>query len=248
MLLDGKIVIVASGSKGIGKNIAKLFYQHGAALYLLASDLQVLAQTCREIDIQKTGKIHFIQCDIGYADSVKQAFDRLKQQQVIPDILINCTSFNLNQKAADNKFDSWYKVLNLNLTGSYLTSNFCSSLFKQKGGGTIINIGPICCNSDLDTMYKYIAKSGTVELVTKACAITYQQHNINCYGIAINTDDIDNFVNNYSDDLVNFIAKYGASAEDYVSTATATALYLASNSPKDLHGKLFSCTHIGSKL
>ncbi len=116
--LKGRTAVVTGGAKGIGAATVKLLGQAGARVVSL--------------DIE-TG------CDVTDEEQVKKAFARLGEI----DILVNNAGRAARKPAVDLGKEEWEKVLELNLTATFLCSRNVHPYLKKRGGGAIVNLASI---------------------------------------------------------------------------------------------------------
>jgi NAD(P)-dependent dehydrogenase (short-subunit alcohol dehydrogenase family) len=59
------------------------------------------------------------------------------------DILINNAAISLRKSVLDTTLEEWQKVLNINLTGTFLCSKYAIPEIEKRGGGSIVNIASL---------------------------------------------------------------------------------------------------------
>ncbi len=183
MILEGKTALISGGSRGIGRAISELFYSEGAELYIMARNAEKLAVAAKEIDTQNTGRVHPIPCDVGLKDSVDEAFARIEADGAKIDTLVNCAGVNLRGPLETMPYETWQRVMDINLTGTFLLTQKCFSMMKEKGGGKIVNIASLMSEIARPTISPYVASKGGVKMFTKAIAIEWAKYNIQANAI-----------------------------------------------------------------
>ncbi|MBO6258366.1 MAG: glucose 1-dehydrogenase [Succinivibrio sp.] len=183
MILEGKTALVSGGSRGIGRAIAELFYAEGANVYIFSRNPDQLAQAAKEIDCKNENRCHAVPCDVGSKTSVDEAFARIKADGAVIDVLVNCAGVNLRGPLETMPIETWQKVLDINLTGTFLLTQNCFEGFKKRGGGKVINIASLMSEIARPTISPYVASKGGVKMFTKAIAVEWAKYNIQANAI-----------------------------------------------------------------
>ena len=139
MRLDGKRSFVTGGARGIGKAIATALAEAGSNVALLDVDIATAQQTAAEI-AQATGRvIRAYEVDVTQEAQVDAVV-----QQLIEDLGgLDCAFCNagicLNVPAAEMTLAQWRKVIDINLTGVFLTARAAGRHMIRQGKGSIVN-------------------------------------------------------------------------------------------------------------
>ncbi len=182
MILKGKNAVVSGGSRGIGFAIAKLFFEEGANVYIMSRNAEKLAEAAKRID-PKTERCHAVQCDVSSQSSVNDAFARIKADGVKIDILVNDAGVNLRGPLEEMDLETWQKVLDINLTGTFLLTKKVFEDMKAQGKGKIINIASLMSEVARPTISPYVASKGGVKMFTKAIAVEWAKYHIQANAI-----------------------------------------------------------------
>ncbi len=177
MLLKDKVALISGGSRGIGYAISKLFFEQGATVIIMSRNLEKLKQSAAEIDKNGEGRCIAVQGDVGNKESVDKAMAEIKSKYSV-DILVNCAGINLRGPLETMPYETWQKVLDVNLTGAFLLTQHCFEMMKQKGGGKIVNIASLMSEIARPTISPYVASKGGIKMFTKAIAIDWAKYNI----------------------------------------------------------------------
>lgn len=177
MLLKDKVALISGGSRGIGRAISELFYEQGATVIIMSRNLEKLKQTAAEIDKNGEGRCIPVQGDVGSKESVDAAMAEIKSKYCI-DILVNCAGINLRGPLETMPYETWQKVIDVNLTGAFLLTQHCFEMMKKKGGGKIVNIASLMSEIARPTISPYVASKGGIKMFTKAIAIDWAKYNI----------------------------------------------------------------------
>jgi NAD(P)-dependent dehydrogenase (short-subunit alcohol dehydrogenase family) len=141
--LDGKVAIVAGGSRGIGKAIALGFAEQGARLALASRKQEALDKVAEEIR-RKGTECLAVACHMGKPDQIRSFFDKVMKTYGTVDILVNNAATNpYFGTFLDAPEEAWDKTLDVNLKGPFLMTQAAARIMMQKGGGSIINISSV---------------------------------------------------------------------------------------------------------
>ena len=176
MVLEGKTALVSGGSRGIGRAISELFYKEGAKVIIMSRNAEKLAKAAKEIDSKNEGRCIAIPCDVGNKESVDKAMAEVKANYKV-DILVNCAGINLRGPLETMPYETWQKVLDVNLTGAFLLTQHCFEMMKDTGG-KIVNIASLMSEIARPTISPYVASKGGIKMFTKAIAIDWAKYNI----------------------------------------------------------------------
>lgn len=140
MKLEGKVVLVTGGGRGIGKAIAKTFAREGARVVICSRSGLELKETEKEIKNEgKEALIHV--ADITSIREVQRLFKTIKSYYGLVDILVNNASI-LGPKTdiISYPYQDWLKVIDVNLTGVFNVTQSALKHMVIKRSGCIINI------------------------------------------------------------------------------------------------------------
>ncbi|MFW2405964.1 MAG: SDR family NAD(P)-dependent oxidoreductase [Gammaproteobacteria bacterium] len=189
--LDGKTVIVTGGTMGIGFGIATRLAKYGARIVITSrnSDTgEAAADRLRESAGGDPDDVAYYRMDItSEADNenvVKFSAERFGALHAMVNNAVFPGDFQL---LADESLDSFQKVIDTNVTGTYLGMKFAIRQFLEQGADTgdnysIINISSGATRDTGMRMAPYIASKRAVEGLTQAAALEYSGQ-----GIRINT-------------------------------------------------------------
>ena len=152
MELQGKVVVVTGGARGIGKAIAAAFAERGARIALLDLNRDDLAATRTELaDREATVSTHTL--NVAQEDDVVRAFDEVVAQHGRLDVVVNNAGIikdallvKVRDGAVVGKMSlaQWQAVIDVNLTGVFLCGREAAERMVRLGnGGVIINVSSI---------------------------------------------------------------------------------------------------------
>ena len=134
----GKRVVVAGGSKGIGRSIALGFAEAGAGVSICARGAEALAETRGEIE-RFGGKAHAMPCDLSDGDQIAGYIPAAAEALGGIDILINNAS-GFGGPDTDEAWDISYAI---DVMATVRASRAAVPYMEKAGGGAIVNISSI---------------------------------------------------------------------------------------------------------
>ena len=78
--MQGKVVLVTGGAKGIGRMISEGFVQNGAHVFVSSRDAKACEQACKELNALGKGKADYIAADLYKVEDVKRIAEELKKR------------------------------------------------------------------------------------------------------------------------------------------------------------------------
>ncbi|MGJ9457864.1 SDR family oxidoreductase [Oceanobacillus sp. CF4.6] len=147
MELSNRIAVVTGAARGIGAEIASVLLQRGAYVILLDFIEDELAKTVENFKKQNS-KVESIVVDVGNEQQVIDTFKFIKKKFGAVDILVNNAGISpkFNGKSIsihETPLKEWERVLNVNLTGTFLCTRECLPLMKKGNWGRIVNLSSL---------------------------------------------------------------------------------------------------------
>ncbi len=180
--LEGKVVVVTGGSRGIGLEIARELLVQEAKVVICGRKPEALAEAAQQLG--GTG-LMTMQAHIAKEQDVENLFAAVMDACGRVDVLINNVGMNLiTPFVADTEFSLWQKIMDTNLSGTFLCSRRASRIMREQKGGKIVNVSSIAGRKASPGMGIYgIAKAG-IEMLTKVLASELAQFNIQVNAVA----------------------------------------------------------------
>lgn len=184
--LDGKRALVTGGSRGLGRAIAVALAEAGADLVLVARDADALRAASR--DLAPLGRrIDTHAADLGTPAEAERACNHILGTFAPIHVLVNNVGGRLlNTPAEDLPLADWQRVLDLNLTSTFLLCRSIGGEMVKRRSGKIINIasiaGPVVIRGLLGRSYE-AAKAAVIAL-TKSLAADWAPSNVQVNAIA----------------------------------------------------------------
>jgi len=201
--LNGKVVLVTGGSKGIGRSIALTFAKAGADVAIAARGMEMLNST--KSKIESTGKKCLaVPADLTVNSDIQNLHQTVTKEFGIVDILINNAGIGYFVPLLDMTYDQFNEVLKLNTWAALHLSQLCYPGMKEKGKGVIINIASTGGLKPDIFAGAYSASKSALIMITKQIACEWGNDGIRCVAICpglVRTD--------MSADLVSYREAHG---------------------------------------
>lgn len=139
--LDGRVAVVTGASKNIGLEIARLFGQVGAKVFMVARGADLLEARAAELRADGS-RIDTVAADISTEDGRAEICDRVHDKHPQADILVNC-AYGTNAKGIDPlEIDGkiWDTVIGTNIVGTYGLIAGLGKRMRAGNGGSVINV------------------------------------------------------------------------------------------------------------
>lgn len=184
--LSGRVAIVTGGSIGLGRQMAEGLAEMGANVALCARKKERCEQAAEELKQLGVKALGF-ECDVKNPDQVREVVEKTVSQFGHVDILINNAGTAWGAPVEDMKLEHWNKVLETNLTGTFLFSQAAGKHMIAQHRGKIINIASVAGMRGAPPEFQaigYHASKGGVIAFTKDLACKWGVHNIQVNAIA----------------------------------------------------------------
>jgi acetoacetyl-CoA reductase/3-oxoacyl-[acyl-carrier protein] reductase len=172
--MTGRVVFVTGGTRGIGAAISKSFAEQGAVIAAGYSHNREHAEgLLRQFEQHGvTASLH--QGNVGSAEDCRRTVSEVIEQHGRLDVLVNNAGITIDKTALKLTDEDWYRVLAVNLSGAFFTSQAAMPHMLERGTGRIINISSIIGSTGNIGQTNYAAsKSGmfglTKSLAREAC-------------------------------------------------------------------------------
>jgi len=225
--LKNKVAIVTGASRGIGLEIAKMFYENGAKIVITDIDDKTPSIVNKEFDDSKN--ILSIVSDVSISDSVTNMIKTTIEKFNKIDILVNCAGITRDNLIIRMKENDWDNVINTNLKSVFLTSKIAGRYMMKEKSGNIINISSVVGIIGNAGQTNYSASKAGVIGMTKSLAKEFASRNIRVNAIApgfINTAMTKNLKENAKEQLIDAILLKRLGTTKDIANA---ALFLASS-------------------
>jgi NAD(P)-dependent dehydrogenase (short-subunit alcohol dehydrogenase family) len=182
--LDGRVALITGGAGGLGLVFARALAGAGADVALLGRRAEA-AQAAADSVAQETGRRTLaLTADVTSAQQVQAAIERVHSQLGRLDILVNSAGINIRKPSVEFALDDWRKVLDINLTGTFICSQAAAPAMIANSWGRVINISSMLGMVGLGERPAYTAAKGGVIQLTRTLALEWAQHNVTVNAMA----------------------------------------------------------------
>lgn len=176
---DGQFCIVTGAASGIGLATAQLLSNNGATV--LGLDRREDAGTSANVFAE--GNNLYRKCDLSVPEEIEKVFAEFKTSKLAA--LFNVAGLPTNGLGIEETTVSdWDRIINVNLRAVFLTSKYSLPLFKNNGGGSIVNVSSVHAYSTMKNHAAYAASKGGMNSLTTELAIELNPQSIRVVGVA----------------------------------------------------------------
>lgn len=172
-------MLITGAGSGLGRETALVMAQEGARIVAADINAAGLAETTEMLgDATHAVVVGDLSNEAGVTASVASALDQAGRI----DVLVN--SAGVGQGASptlDQSFDTWQRVIDINLTGTYLVCQAVAAHMRDRGSGVILNLSSIAGVIGLPQRSAYSASKAGVSMLTRVLASEWGP-----YGIRVN--------------------------------------------------------------
>ena len=231
--LKSKNIIITGASGGIGNSIVKRLCESGANILATGTKIEKL----KELQ-SKLKNIKILTFDISQDDKIEEFIENATTELGGSlDCIINNAGITQDNLAIRMSLDEWKKVIDINLTSTFLLSKFAIKKMLKNKSGKIINITSVVGHTGNLGQSNYTASKAAIVAMSKSLAIEYAKKNININCISpgfIKTTMTDKIDEKYREIIVSKIPSARLGEPEDVANAV---LFLASNQSNYINGE-----------
>ena len=181
--MKGRVAFVTGASQGIGRACALELAAAGARVVVGARRMDKLEELV-ELIRSKGGEAEAVQLDIASKQSIQEAFDQARGLCGDINILVNNAGITHDGLAVRMSIESWNRVLETNLTGSFLAVQAVLLGMMRARWGRIINISSVVGEAGNAGQVNYAASKAGLIGMTKALAQEVASRNVTVNAVA----------------------------------------------------------------
>ena len=231
--LKGKNIIVTGASGGIGNSIIKKLNQAG--VNILASGTRI--EKLNELK-DKFENIKILKFDISQSNKIEEFVENAtKELGGNLDCIVNNAGVTQDKLAIRMSLEEWQKVININLSSTFLISKFAIKKMLKNKSGKIVNITSVVGHTGNLGQANYTASKAGIIAMSKSLTIEYAKKNININCISpgfIETAMTDKLDNKYKEAIISKIPSARLGKTDDIANAV---LFLCSNQSDYINGE-----------
>lgn len=179
------VSVVTGAGSGVGRVVARALLDAGHRVALAGRRADALTETAAGAP---AGSVLVVPTDVTVESSVDALFDAVRDRWGRVDVLFNNAGTNVAATPLpDFALDQWAKVVDTNLTGSFLCARAAFRVMRDQDpqGGRIINNGSVSAHAPRPDAAAYTASKHAITGLTKAISLEGRRHRIACGQIDI---------------------------------------------------------------
>tara|TARA_B100000900_G_scaffold414713_1_gene442170 strand:- start:1013 stop:1750 length:738 start_codon:yes stop_codon:yes gene_type:complete len=231
--LKDKNIIVTGASGGIGNSIIKKLYEAGANILASGTKVERLEELKKNFE-----KINIMSFDISQKAKIEEFIDNATNKLGGNlDCIINNAGITQDNLAIRMSLDDWQKVIDINLTSTFLMSKFAIKKMLKNKSGKIVNITSVVGHTGNLGQSNYTASKAGIIAMSKSLAIEYAKKNININCISpgfIKTAMTDKIDEKFKEMIISKIPSARLGEADDIANAV---LFLSSNQSSYINGE-----------
>jgi len=231
--LEKKNIIVTGASGGIGNAIIKKLSESGANILASGTRIEKLEE------LKKNFKgLKILKFDISQSDKIEEFIENATNELGGSlDGLVNNAGITQDNLAIRMSLDEWQKVININLTSTFLMSKFAIKKMLKNKSGKIVNITSVVGHTGNLGQANYTASKAGIVAMSKSLAVEYAKKNININCISpgfIKTAMTDKIDDKFKEVIISKIPSARLGEPDDIANAV---LFLSSDQSKYINGE-----------
>ncbi len=172
--LKNKNIIVTGSTGGIGNSIVKKLYESEANILATGTKIEKLNELK-----DKFKNIKILKFDISQNDKTEQFIDDATSELGGLDCIVNNAGVTQDNLAIRMNVEEWKKVIDINLTSSFLICKYAIKKMLKNKSGKIVNITSVVGHTGNLGQANYTASKAGIVAMSKSLAIEYAKKNIN---------------------------------------------------------------------
>ncbi len=179
---ENQVAVITGAANGIGKACAQRFAKEGAFVACLDVTDSLNDAVAEEVRALGAGAIA-LHCDVTDPESVKAAIDTVMEKWGRVDVLVASAGIYTGAPLADVSLKQWSRLIDINLTGVFLSDQAVASIMMKQKAGSIINISSMAGKTSWSASAEYSAsKSGVIGL-TRSVAMELAPFGATCNAV-----------------------------------------------------------------
>ncbi|MBI5605175.1 MAG: SDR family oxidoreductase [Deltaproteobacteria bacterium] len=207
--LQGQISVITGGARGIGLTISETLAQAGSDIIICSREITKYGKQIEHL--QSLGvSCRAVKCDVSNPEEVKNLSEFIEKEFGRVDILVNNAGATWGAPVLDYPLDKWNKVMQVNVTGTFLCCQALGRMMIRQKKGKIINLSSVEGLYGGDPRYMdavaYNTSKGAIITLTKDLAVKWASFHINVNTIApgfMNSDMTQTTIANHGDKILS---------------------------------------------
>ena len=230
--LKNKNIIITGASGGIGNSIVEKLNEVDANVLASGTKIEKLEELKNRFN-----KIKILKFDISQSDKIEDFIEDASKELGGLDCIINNAGITQDNLAIRMSIEEWKKVIEVNLTSTFLMSKFAIKKMLKNKKGKIVNITSVVGHTGNLGQANYTASKAGIVAMSKSLAIEYAKKNININCISpgfIKTAMTDKLDDKFKETIISKIPSARLGEPDDIANAV---LFLCSNHSRYINGE-----------
>ena len=173
--LKNKNIIVTGASGGIGNSIVERLHNNGANILATGTRMEKLEELK-----EKFKEINILKFDISQHDKIEKFInDATEKLGGALDCIVNNAGITKDNLTIRMSLEEWTKVIDINLTSTFLMCKYSIKKMLKNKSGKIINITSVVGHTGNAGQANYTASKAGIVAMSKSLSIEYAKKNIN---------------------------------------------------------------------
>jgi NAD(P)-dependent dehydrogenase (short-subunit alcohol dehydrogenase family) len=181
--LEGKSALLTGGAGGIGRALAAGLCGAGAQTAICDVNKEQANKDVADLTA-KGHKAKAFKLDLTKMASIRECVDAVAADFGRIDILINCAGINKREGYLDVLEETYDRIMNVNLKGTFFMTQAAVPYMIKQGGGKIVNFSSHNAQGMLGGVSVYGATKSAVSALTRSMAIEWAKFNIQANAVA----------------------------------------------------------------
>ena len=232
MNLKNRKILITGATGGIGNCLVEKFDQLGSKIFATGTNEEKLNNLKKKFPNIEIGRFK-----LNEHNKIEEFIENVHSKLDGIDVLINNAGINLDNLSIRLTEENWKKVIDINLTSTFLMCKHVIKKMLKKKYGKIVNITSIVGHTGNLGQANYSASKSGIVAFSKSLAIEYAKKNININCVSpgfIQTEMTDKINEEFKKTLINKIPSGDLGTGEDVSNCVA---FLASDMAKYINGE-----------
>ena len=231
--LKNKNIIITGASGGIGNSIVEKLYDNGANILATGTRIEKLDELKK-----KFNNVKIIKFDISHHHKIEEFINNATEELGGSlDCIINNAGVTKDNLAIRMNLEEWTKVIDINLTSTFLMCKYSIKKMLKNKSGKIVNITSVVAHTGNVGQANYTASKAGIIAMSKSLAIEYAKKNINVNCISpgfISTAMTDQIDEKYKEAIIAKIPSNRLGKPEDIANAVT---FLSSNQSDYINGE-----------
>ncbi len=178
MILKGRTAVVTGGTRGIGRAIAARLLHEGVRVAICGRSSSAVESAVADLGRSSQSKICGVPADVSKPEDARRLIAFANRELDGFDIFVNNAGTAILRKVAEMESGEWQQSIETNLSAAFYCCREALPLFRQRGGGFIINIGSLLGKTPVTGGAAYCAAKFGLNGFSEAMMLDYRQENV----------------------------------------------------------------------